>query len=614
MKKQILKLIIASILTVVALLISSYNNYIAIALFITALLIAGGEVIFKAIKNIIKGRVFDESFLMSVATIGAFFIGEYAEGVAVMVFYLVGEIFQDYAVDNSRKSISSLMDIRPDYANIIDSQGSIIKKEPSEVNIGDTIIIKAGERVPLDSVVIKGESSLDVSALTGESMPKTVYQNVEILSGSINLEGIIYAEVIKTFEESTVSKILELVENASNKKSRSEKFITKFARIYTPIVVIIALLLAVIPPFIFKQNFNIWIYRALSFLVVSCPCALVVSIPLSFFSGIGTASKMGVLIKGSNYIDMLAKIKHVVFDKTGTLTKGTFKVIDISPEGISKEELLRLTAHAESLSTHPISLSLKNAYNKDLDLSIVSDVKEIAGKGITAQVEDKIVYVGNSRLMESLGIELNKQLANSGILYVAIDNKYSGYFLIADEIKKDSKKAIQNLKALNIDVSILTGDTKSAAKEVATKLLVDNVYWGLLPQDKVEKMEEFLSQKPSGSTVTFVGDGINDAPVLSRADVGIAMGGLGSDSAIEASDVIIMTDESSKISTAIKLSKRTLKIAKQNIVFSISIKIIILILSMLGFATMWDAVFADVGVTILAILNSFRVTNTKKLS
>jgi Cd2+/Zn2+-exporting ATPase len=551
---------------------------------------------------------------MSIATIGAFFIGEYPEGVAVMLFYQVGELFQSYAVGKSRKSIASLMDIRPDYANVKKGD-ELVKVDPDEVQIGDIIVIKAGEKIPLDGKVIEGSSMIDTSALTGESVPREVEVGSDILSGCININGVITAEVTKEFGESTVSKILDLVENASSKKSNSEQFITKFARYYTPVVVIIAVFLAIIPPLVIDgATFSDWIYRALAFLVVSCPCALVISIPLSFFGGIGGASKKGILVKGSNYLEALAETEIVVFDKTGTLTKGVFNVQEIHPEGVSKEELLELTAYVESYSNHPISLSLKRAYSKEIDNGRISDVEEISGHGVIATVDGKKVMAGNIKLMKMMDIPYFKGELIGTAVHVAVNNKYIGYILIADEVKEDSAQAIKELKAANIKQTVmLTGDNKSVGSKVAKELGLDKVYAELLPADKVEKLEELFSQKSKKGKLAFVGDGINDAPVLARADIGIAMGGLGSDAAIEAADIVIMTDEPSKIATAMKISKKTLKIAHQNIVFAIGIKIIVLILSAFGITTMWAAIFADVGVTIIAVLNAFRALNVKNL-
>ncbi len=614
MTKRLWRIIIGAAVLATAVLLSLNNEWLQIVLFIISYIIVGGDVVKRAVKNIFKGQVFDENFLMSIATIGAFFIGEYPEGVAVMLFYQVGELFQSYAVGKSRKSIASLMDIRPDYANVKKGD-ELVKVDPDEVQIGDIIVIKAGEKIPLDGKVIEGSSMIDTSALTGESVPRKVEVGSDILSGCININGVITAEVTKEFGESTVSKILDLVENASSKKSNSEQFITKFARYYTPVVVIIAVFLAIIPPLVIDgATFSDWIYRALAFLVVSCPCALVISIPLSFFGGIGGASKKGVLVKGSNYLEALAETEIVVFDKTGTLTKGVFNVQEIHPEGVSKEELLELTAHAESYSNHPISLSLKRAYSKEIDNERILDVEEISGHGVIATVDGKKVMAGNIKLMKMMDIPYFKGELIGTIVHVAVNNKYIGYIVIADEVKEDSAQAIKELKAANIKQTVmLTGDNKSIGSKVAKELGLDKVYAELLPADKVEKLEELFSQKSKKGKLAFVGDGINDAPVLARADIGIAMGGLGSDAAIEAADVVIMTDEPSKIATTMKISKKTLKIAHQNIVFAIGIKIIVLILSAFGITTMWAAIFADVGVTIIAVLNAFRALNVKNL-
>lgn len=614
MTKRLWRIIIGAAVLATAVLLNLNNEWLQIALFIISYIIVGGDVVKRAVKNIFKGQVFDENFLMSIATIGAFFIGEYPEGVAVMLFYQVGELFQSYAVGKSRKSIASLMDIRPDYANVKKGD-ELVKVDPDEVQIGDIIVIKAGEKIPLDGKVIEGSSMIDTSALTGESVPREVEVGSDILSGCININGVITAEVTKEFEESTVSKILDLVENASSKKSNSEQFITKFARYYTPVVVIIAVFLAIIPPLVIDgATFSDWIYRALAFLVVSCPCALVISIPLSFFGGIGGASKKGILVKGSNYLEALAETEIVVFDKTGTLTKGVFNVQEIHPEGVSKEELLELTAYVESYSNHPISLSLKRAYSKEIDNGRISDVEEISGHGVIATVDGKKVMAGNIKLMKMMDIPYFKGELIGTVVHVAVNNKYIGYIVIADEVKEDSAQAIKELKAANIKQTVmLTGDNKSVGSKVAKELGLDKVYAELLPADKVEKLEELFSQKSKKGKLAFVGDGINDAPVLARADIGIAMGGLGSDAAIEAADIVIMTDEPSKIATAMKISKKTLKIAHQNIVFAIGIKIIVLILSAFGITTMWAAIFADVGVTIIAVLNAFRALNVKNL-
>lgn len=614
MKKRGIKIIISAILFVLALVIPFSNEWINNGLFIISYLVVGFEILKKAVRNIFRGKVFDENFLMAVATIGAFAIGEFPEAVAVMLFYQIGELFQSYAVDKSRKSIASLMDIRPDYANI-EKDGKIEKVDPDEVKIGDIIIVKTGEKIPLDGVVVEGTSSLDTMALTGESVPRVVKTEDEVLSGCINKDGLLKIRVTKEFGESTVSKILDLVENASSKKSKSENFITKFAKYYTPTVVIIAVLLAFIPPIILKDfsTFSVWLYRALSFLVVSCPCALVISIPLSFFGGIGGASKMGILIKGSNYLEALANTETVVFDKTGTLTEGIFEVQDIYAEGIEKDELLRIVAHAENYSNHPIAKSVKKAYNKEIDENIIKNPQELSGKGIWANIDEKDILVGNEKLMVEEEIDFKKCDEVGTILYVAIDKKYVGYVLIADKIKQDSSKTIRELKAMNIKETVmLTGDKKEVGEYVAKKLNMDKVYTELLPDGKVEKVEELLKQKSEKGKLVFIGDGINDAPVLTIADIGVAMGGLGSDAAIEAADIVIMTDETSKISKAINLSKKTMRIVRENIIFAIFVKIAVLVLTAFGASTMWEAVFADVGVSVIAIINALRMLNIKK--
>ena len=614
MKKRGIKIIISAILFVLALVIPFANEWINNGLFIISYLVAGFEILKKAVRNIFRGKVFDENFLMAVATIGAFAIGEFPEAVAVMLFYQVGELFQSYAVDKSRKSIASLMDIRPDYANI-EKDGKVEKVDPDEVKIGDIIIVKTGEKIPLDGIVVEGTSSLDTMALTGESVPRVVKTEDEVLSGCINKDGLLKIRVTKEFGESTVSKILDLVENASSKKSKSENFITKFAKYYTPTVVIIAVFLAFIPPIILKDfsTFSVWLYRALSFLVVSCPCALVISIPLSFFGGIGGASKMGILIKGSNYLEALANTETVVFDKTGTLTEGIFEVQDIYAKGIEKDELLRIVAHAENYSNHPIAKSVKKAYNKEIDENIIKNPQELSGKGIWARIDEKDILVGNEKLMLEEKIDFKKCDEVGTILYVAIDKKYVGYVLISDKIKQDSSKTIRELKAMNIKETVmLTGDKKEVGEYVAKKLNMDKVYTELLPDGKVEKVEELLKQKSEKGKLVFVGDGINDAPVLTISDIGVAMGGLGSDAAIEAADIVIMIDETSKISKAINLSKKTMRIVRENIIFAIFVKIAVLVLSAFGASTMWEAVFADVGVSVIAIINALRMLNIKK--
>ena len=605
MKKLLWRLIISAIFFVSAIIIN--DSQLKLIMYIISYILAGGDVVKRAIENIKNGQVFDENFLMSVASIGAFFIGEAPEGVGVMLFYQIGEMLQSYAVGQSRRSISSLMDIRPDYANVL-RNGEVLTIPPEEVEIGEIIVIKAGERVPLDGIVVEGNSMLDTSALTGESLPREVITGSELLSGCINMNGLLNAKVTKSYSESTVNKILELVENASSRKSKSEKFITRFARVYTPVVVVIAVVLAIIPPLIIKgATFNEWIYRSLAFLVVSCPCALVISVPLSFFGGIGGASRNGILVKGSNYLESLAKTEIIVFDKTGTLTKGVFKVQKIHSEKIKPEELLKLAAYAESYSNHPISLSLKEAYKKDIDIEKISQVEEISGHGVSAAVENIKVLAGNDKLLEKFKIPYNKETSEGTLVHIAADGEYAGYILIADKIKDDAFEAVSDLRKHNIkDIVMLTGDSESVAINTARELGIDRVYAGLLPADKVEKVEELISQKSKKVTLMFVGDGINDAPVLARADVGVAMGALGSDAAIEAADVVIMTDEPSKIAKAIEIAKNTIKIAYQNIIFAISVKVIILVLSTLGLASLWAAVFADVGVTFIAVLNAMR--------
>ncbi len=612
MKKKGIKIIIATILFFIALIINFGNEWINNTIYIISYIIVGLEIVRKAIRNITRGKVFDENFLMTVATIGAFGIGEFPEAVAVMLFYQVGELFQSYAVDKSRKSISSLMDIRPDFANV-ERNGKIEKVDPDDVKIGETIIVKPGEKVPLDGYVIEGKSSLDTKALTGESLPRDVLEGEEVLSGCINLNGVIKIEVTKEYGESTVSKILDLVENASSKKSKSENFITKFAKYYTPIVVIIAVILAILPPLIIKDaTFSEWLYRALSFLVVSCPCALVISIPLSFFGGIGGASKMGILIKGSNYLEQLANTEIIVFDKTGTLTEGVFEVQKVNAVEISEEELLKITAYAENYSNHPIALSVKKAFGKEIDEKQIVKVQELSGLGIAARIGEQDVLVGNEKLMNERQIEFTKCNDIGTILYVAIERKYVGYIVIADKIKEDSVKAIENLKKNNIKQTVmLTGDRKDVGESVAKQLGLDKVYTELLPDGKVEKVESLLKEKSKMGKLAFVGDGINDAPVLAISDIGIAMGGLGADSAIEAADVVIMTDEPSKIVNAIHLSKKTMRIVRENIIFAIAIKVLVLILSAFGISTMWEAVFADVGVSVIAIINALRVLKVK---
>lgn len=610
-KIEILKdnwlLIVGAIIYAIALLYNG-NNKISIILFVASYLAIGGEVILTAIKNILRGEVFDENFLMSIATIGAFFIGEYPEAVAVMLFYQIGEVFQGYAVNKSRKSISSLMNIRADYANVL-RNGSEFKVSPEEVNLEEIIVIKPGERVPLDGTVIEGTSFLDTSALTGESVPREVKTGDEILSGAINDNGVLKVKVNKEYGESTVARILELVENASNKKAPTEKFITKFSKVYTPIVVFIAIIVAIVPPLLIKDaTFSEWLYKALSLLVVSCPCALVVSIPLGVFSGIGAASKKGILVKGGNYLEALKESEIVVFDKTGTLTKGVFKVTNINAKNISEDELLEITAIGESNSNHPIALSIANAYGKEINKNEIESYKEVAGHGVEAIIKGKKVLLGNSKLMKSNNISYDEVDTIGTIVHIAIDGEYKGNIVISDEVKENVKEALTELKSVGIKKTImLTGDSKVVADKVAKAIGIDEVHAELLPSDKVNKVEEILNKKSANGKVLFVGDGINDAPVLARADIGIAMGGVGSDAAIEAADVVLMKDKVEAISEAIRVSRKTSKILWQNIIFSLAIKVAVMILVIFGLTNMWAAVFADVGVTLLAVLNSMRI-------
>ena len=605
-KKKEVIIIISAILFAIALFVRMTQN-LQLILMLVAYILLGKDTVLKAVKNVEKGDFFDENFLMTVATLGAIIIGEYPEAVAVMLFYEVGELFQSYAINKSRKSIADMMDIKPEYANVIRDNKSI-KVDPDEVQIDEIIEIKPGERVPLDAIIIKGETTLDTSALTGESIPVEVREGASILSGCINLNALILAKVTKEYFDSTVNKVLDLVENAAAKKSTSERLITRFAKIYTPIVISLAVLLAILPPIISGEyNFRLWIFRALAFLVVSCPCAFVISVPLSFFSGIGAASRAGILIKGGNYLEILSKVDTVVFDKTGTLTKGVFNVqkVVVIDKSIKEDEFISLVAMAESGSNHPISKSIQKYYNREIDKTSINSIKEISGKGIEALINNMKILVGNEKLVNVPSDLIIDDIGT--ILYVEIDNKFTGYIVISDEIKKDASKAIKGLKDVGVKKSImLTGDIEKVGKKVGEELGLDEIYTNLLPQDKVSKFEEIIENKKSKGNVAFVGDGINDAPVLARADVGIAMGAMGSDAAIEAADVVIMTDEPSKIVTAIKSSKKTMKIAMQNIALAFGVKAIALILSALGIADMWMAVFADTGVTILAVLNSFR--------
>ena len=623
-KKMLSKIIMGACLYIIAVIVSkisfSMSNIISFGLFIAAYIIVGKDVLLKAFSNIKRGKVFDENFLMTIATVGAVIIGEYPEAVGVMLFYIVGEFLQSLAVNKSRKSISDMMNIRPDYANLVKEDGSVETVDPYDVEVGSYIQIKAGEIIPLDGIVVSGKAMLDTSALTGESVPRSANAGDQVYSGSINKDGLLKLEVTKEFSESTASKILDLVENAAAKKSKTENFISKFAGIYTPIVVFAAIALAVIPPFIFPgTGFATWIYRALTFLVVSCPCAFVIAIPLSFFSGIGASSKIGVLIKGSNYLELLAGVRTFVFDKTGTLTKGVFEVVSLHPNNVSEEELLSKAAMAEEYSSHPIAISIKKAYEElkteseeNTNISDrLSDLKEIAGHGISIKVDGKEVLVGNDKLMSSNSIDFEKSEEFGSVVYVAEEGKFLGSIVINDRIKEDAGESLIALKSVGVEKSVmLTGDIKEVADVVANELGIDYAYSELLPQDKVEKVEEELDDN---KILAFVGDGLNDAPVLARADIGIAMGGIGSDAAIEAADVVIMDDKLYNIVRGIKLAKRTMSIAKQNIIFALGVKLIFLLLAAIGFGTMWEAVFADVGVTVLCVINAMRNLQTKNI-
>lgn len=610
-ERIILSRIVLAILLFITAMLFTHSTILKCTVLGMAYLIAGYDIIFKALKNIIKGQVFDENFLMGIATIGAIGIKEYPEAVMVMVLYQIGEYLQDKAVEKSQNSITELMDIRPDYANI-EKNGDLTKISPYEVKIGDTIIVKTGEKIPLDGIIIDGTATLDTSALTGESRPREVKIGDEAISGCINTNGLLKIRVTKGYGQSTVSKILDLVENASSKKTKTENFITKFAKIYTPVVVLAALFLAILPPLIFGSNFSVWINRALTFLVISCPCALVISVPLGFFAGIGGASKCGILVKGSSYLELLSKPETIVFDKTGTLTQGCFKVVKIvQQEGTTKEELLELTAYAESYSNHPIALSIKKAYDKSIDKNRISEISEIAGNGVRAEINGCSILVGNENLLKNHNISYQKANETGTIVYTAKNSKFLGYIVISDKLKEDAQKAIIGLKKLKLQTVMLTGDTEESGLTVAKKLNIDKAYTQLLPIDKVDKIEDIIEQKTKNKSVIFVGDGINDAPVLTRADVGIAMGGLGSDAAIEAADVVIMDDKPTKVATAIKIAKQTLTIVKENIAFALGIKVLFLILGAFGFVTMWGAVFADVGVTLIAVLNSLRALKIK---
>ena len=611
-KKEAAVIIAAAAVFTVAFLMQSTGTG-RFLIFLTAYLIAGGEILWKAVKNILRGEIFDENFLMGVATLGAMAIGEYPEAVMVMILYRIGEYFQGLAVKKSRKSITDLMDIRPEHANV-EENGIILTKSPEKVKINDIIIVKAGEKIPLDGEIIEGKAILDTSALTGESIPREAQKGDTVLSGCINTNGLIKIRVTKEFTDSTVSKILELVEHASSKKAKAENFITKFAHYYTPVVVFGALLLATIPPVLTGTAFNIWIERALTFLVISCPCALVISVPLSFFAGIGGASKCGILIKGSSYLELLSKPDSVVFDKTGTLTKGLFKVTKINPQdGITREKLLELTAAAENFSNHPIAISIKNAYGEKINPTAITDVVEDAGNGVSANINGIRVLAGNAKLMEKYNINFKQSNESGTIIYTAKNNEFIGYIVISDEIKPDSTDAVRELKKLVNNIVMLTGDSENTARHIAAKLGIEKYYSELLPADKVAKIEEIIQNKAKNKSVIFTGDGINDAPVLARADIGIAMGGLGSDAAIEASDVVIMDDKPSKIPAAVKIAQKTMLIVRQNIIFAIGVKVLFLMLGAFGHMTMWGAVFADVGVTLLAVLNSLRALKSPQI-
>ncbi|ADU75032.1 Cd2+/Zn2+-exporting ATPase [Acetivibrio thermocellus AD2] len=613
-KKELVKLGVGILLFVAALSLN-LNYWVEFGLFFASYIIIGGEVLLKAFRNISKGKVFDENFLMGIATIGAFLIGEFPEGVAVMIFYQIGEYLQNMAVNRSRKSIAALMDIRPDYANL--KVGNSIKKVSVEdIKVGDIIVVKPGERIPLDGKVVEGRTMLDTSALTGESVPREVYPGEAVLSGTVNQTSLISVEVTKLFGESTVSKILDLVQNASSRKAPTENFITKFAGYYTPAVVFISAALAVIPPLVVPgAGFFDWVYRALIFLVISCPCALVISIPLGFFGGIGGASKNGILIKGSNYLEALNSVDTVVFDKTGTLTKGVFNVTEVNPSSdFTKEDLLKYAAYAESFSNHPIALSITKAFGKTIDKSKVESYEEIAGHGIKAVYHGKEILAGNTKLMAKAAISFANIETSGTVVHVAVDGIYAGNIVISDEIKADSKKALKELKEIGVrKLVMLTGDNNSTARKVASELEIDEVHAELLPHQKVEVVELLDGSKSKGGKLVFVGDGLNDAPVLARSDIGVAMGGLGSDAAIEAADVVLMTDEPSKLVTAIKIAKRTKTIIWQNIIFSLGVKVLVLLLGAAGIATMWEAVFADVGVALLAVLNAMRVMRIKNI-
>ena len=615
-RKQIQTLcrILAGAALLLAAVLIPARGILRLLLFLVPYLLAGGDVLWRALRNILRGQVFDENFLMAVATIGAFCIGEYPEAVLVMVFYQVGEWFQGYAVGRSRSSIAALMDIRPDHANLETPDG-LRQADPEEIAVGDVIVVKSGERIPLDGTVLEGRSTVDTAALTGESLPRETGPGDAVISGCINIGGLLRVRVSKPYGESTVAKILDLVENSSSKKARAENFITRFARIYTPLVVMAAVLLAVLPPLLFQEAWGIWIQRALIFLVISCPCALVISIPLGFFGGIGGASRRGILVKGSNYLEALSRAEIVVFDKTGTLTKGTFTVTAVHPDILPEDRLLELAALAESYSDHPISRSLREAYHKEIDASRVTGTEDIPGHGVSARVDGRLVQAGSGKLMERMGIPYRNCHRTGTIVHVAVDGEYAGHIVIADEIKPDAADAVAALKSQGVRKTVmLTGDQPAVGESVAEALGIDEVHAGLLPADKVDHVEQLLGEKHGRGTLAFVGDGINDAPVLSRADIGIAMGALGSDAAIEAADVVLMDDKPSKIADAIRISRKTRRIVQQNIVFALGVKLLVLVLGACGVASMWAAVFADVGVSELAILNAMRALRVETVS
>ena len=605
------RILVSAVLLVAAKLLPLSGAFQLVA-FLVPYAVIGWDIVWKALRNIAHGQVFDENFLMTIATVGAFCTGEFPEAVVVMLFYQVGELFQGYAVGRSRQSIASLMDIRPDYANI-EREGKLEQVDPDEVSVGDCIVVKAGEKIPLDGVILEGSSTVNTAALTGESLPRDVEPGDDVISGCINQSGLLRVQVTKEFGESTVSKILDLVENSSSKKAKAENFITKFARYYTPAVVIAAILLAVLPPLLSGGQWGEWIQRALIFLVISCPCALVISVPLSFFGGIGGASKSGILVKGGNYLESLADTNIVVFDKTGTLTKGVFNVTAVHPDSISEAQLIEMAALAESYSDHPISRSLKEAYASEIDTSRLGEVEELSGRGVRAEVDGRSVCIGNDKLMEEIGVKWHPCHRIGTTVHVAVDGMYAGHIVISDEVKPDAKEAIQALKQQGVRKTVmLTGDAKAVGEGVAQELGLDQVYTELLPADKVKRVEELLGKKSQKETLVFVGDGINDAPVLSRADIGIAMGAMGSDAAIEAADIVLMDDRPSKIAVAIQIAKKTRRIVRQNIIFALAVKALVLALGALGIATMWEAVFADVGVSVIAILNAMRALKVQR--